>query len=146
MSWHMERHSQDRELISKYFDAHEFERELDSLPGIYGEPEGGLLLAYCDEVAAGCVAFKRLDERRCEMKRMFVDSKFQGKGVGKALGAEIVEKAGKAGYSTMLLDTSINQTEAMALYRSMGFTDADPYYDVPKELQGWLVFMLMDLR
>lgn len=145
VSWHMERHSQDIELINKYFDRCEFEEELSNLPGIYGGPEGALLLAYFGGKAAGCVALKRLDEETCEMKRMYVDSKVQGKGVGKALGAGIVEKAKDAGYSKMYLDTSINQTEAMTLYRSMGFIDTDPYYDVPKELRGWLIFMSLDL-
>ena len=104
VSWHMERHSQDTELINKYFDRCEFEEELSNLPGIYGGPEGALLLAYFGGKAAGCVALKRLDEKTCEMKRMYVDSKVQGKGVGRALGAGIVEKAKEAGYSKMYLD------------------------------------------
>jgi len=141
----MDHNSQDRELIDKYFDEQEFERELSNLPGIYTEPHGALLLAYLDGIAAGCVALKQLDQTTCEMKRMFVEREFQGRGIGRALGAGIVEKAREAGYSRMYLDTSINQPEAMTLYRSMGFTDTDPYYDVPKELQGWLIFMSLEL-
>lgn len=46
-----------------------------------------------------------------------------------------------AGYRTMLLDTSIRQAEAQALYRRLGFRDVAPYYDLSAALRDWLVFM-----
>jgi ribosomal protein S18 acetylase RimI-like enzyme len=45
----------------------------------------------------------------------------------------------------MLLDTSIRQTEAQALYRGFGFRDIEPYYDLPDDLRNWLVFMELRL-
>lgn len=41
----------------------------------------------------------------------------------------------------MLLDTSIRQAEAQALYRRLGFRDVAPYYELPEELRHWLVLM-----
>lgn len=145
VSWHLERHARDVELINKYFDRNEFEEELRTLPGIYREPEGSLLLAYQDDIPAGCVALKPIDDSCCEMKRMFVFTQFHGKGIGKALGRAIVEKARTAGYSRMYLDTSVNQAEAQTLYRSLGFAQTKPYYELPPELERWLVFMRLDL-
>lgn len=41
----------------------------------------------------------------------------------------------------MWLDTSVRQTEAQNLYRSMGFETVDAYSDLPPGLDHWLVFM-----
>ena len=45
----------------------------------------------------------------------------------------------------MFLDTSIGQHEALGLYRSLGFVDVEPYYEVAAGLRDWLVFMRLDL-
>jgi ribosomal protein S18 acetylase RimI-like enzyme len=74
-----------------------------------------------------------------------VDPRFHGKGVGKALGERVIADARGAGYRAMRLDTSIRQAEAIGLYRRLGFRDIDAYYHIPAEMQGWLVFMQLDL-
>ena len=146
VAWHRGRHGDDLALIDRYFDAAAFEAELASLPGKYAPPGGRLLLATYEGRGAGCVALRRIDERACEMKRMYVDAGLHGKGIGRALGAAIVAEARAAGYRTMYLDTSIRQHEAQALYRSLGFGEIEPYYDVTPELRDWLVFMELPLR
>ena len=45
----------------------------------------------------------------------------------------------------MYLDTSSRQTEAISLYRGLGFEEVDPNYDVPEAMRGWLVFFRMEL-
>ncbi len=45
----------------------------------------------------------------------------------------------------MHLDTSIEQHEAIALYRSLGFEEVGPYYAVPEAMRDWLVFFRLDL-
>ena len=45
----------------------------------------------------------------------------------------------------MYLDTSIRQAEALSLYRSLGFTEVEPYYDTPPPLRDWLVFLRLAL-
>ena len=76
---------------------------------------------------------------------MYVDERLRGQGVGFALSARILADAQALGYRRMRLDTSIRQAEALGLYRRMGFTEIEPYYDVAEELRGWLVFMELDL-
>jgi GNAT superfamily N-acetyltransferase len=145
VAWHRERHVQDAHLIDAYFDAGAFEDELATLPGDYAAPEGALLLALYEGVAAGCVALRRLDTAACEMKRMFVYPRFRGKGLGRALGEAIVREARSTGYSMMRLDTSVRQVEAQQLYAKLGFRTIDPYYDLPPALRNWLVFMELAL-
>ncbi len=145
VAWHRERHHQHLDLIDQYFDADAFEHELATLPGKYAPPEGRLLLATYAGQSAGCVALREIDRQTCEMKRMFVYTQFQGKGVGRALSEALIGEARAAGYSRMRLDTGIKQIEAQRLYQSLGFQTIDPYYQVPGDLEGWLVFMELAL-
>ena len=131
--------------MAAYFDDAAFERELADLDVRYAPPGGGLLLGRLNGAPVGCVALHRLDEHTCEMKRMFVRPEAQHHGIGGALARAVVALAVEAGYRTMVLDTSVRQREAAALYRGLGFVDVPPYYDVPEPLANWLVFMRLDL-
>ena len=146
IQWHRRRHTQDIRLIDQYFDAAAFDEELRTLPGAYVPPKGQLLLASADGVAAGCVALREVDATSCEMKRMFVYERFHGQGIGRALAAEIIEHARRLGYQRMLLDTSIRQDEAKALYSGLGFKVIAPYYELAEEMRNWLVFMELRLQ
>ena len=145
VSWHRQRHTEDIALIDGYFDAKAFEAELATLPGKYTPPAGRLLLALSDKDPAGCVALRKIDAHSCEMKRMFVYRQYHGMGVGRMLAKAIIDEAKKIGYGSMKLDTSIRQIEAQGLYRSLGFTKTAPYYELPKKLEDWLVFMELKL-
>jgi putative acetyltransferase len=142
VAWHRERHVEDHQLIDSYFDEAAFEAELAGLPGSYRP----LLLALCDEEPAGCVALRRLGHDDCEMKRMYVDGRFRGRGVGRALTERLLADARALGYRRMRLDTSVRQTEALALYERFGFTPIEPYYELAPEMRDWLVFRELDLR
>jgi putative acetyltransferase len=145
LAWHRERHTEDLALIEAYFDEAGWEREVNGLPGPYAPPDGALLIAREAEVALGCVALKRLDEESCEMKRMFVAPMARGGGAGRALADAVLARARAVGYRRMYLDTSIRQTEAITLYRSLGFEEVPAYYDVPDAMDGWLTFFRLDL-
>src|SRR4051812_47511134 len=62
-----------------------FAAELAGLPGAYAPPRGRLFLASAGGRAAGCGAFRSIDERVCEMKRLFVRPGNQGQGLGRML-------------------------------------------------------------
>jgi GNAT superfamily N-acetyltransferase len=145
IAWHRARHQQDLALTDAYFDPVAFEAELAGLPGKYGPPRGRLLLATVDDRPAGCVALREIDRDRCEMKRMFVYPDWHGRGIGRALADGIIADGRRLGYRSMLLDTSIRQAEALALYRQLGFREIEPYYELPDDLRRWLVFMALPL-
>jgi len=116
------------------------EEELAALPGSYAEPAGAVLLAFKSETPAGCVALKplRLDqpaslnERACEMKRLWVRPTQQGTGLGRQLAYAIVAVARDRGYTAMYLDTMPHSMPAaFRLYRSMGFAPVDRYNQNP---------------
>lgn len=108
-----------------------FHQELSHMADIYLPPEGALLLAEHDGKQAGCVGLRKIDGRRCEMKRLYVREKFRGKGIGKALCRRIILIGKRLGYEEMLLDTLSSMTGAQALYRALGFIMTEPYYHNP---------------
>ena len=120
-----------REFLGEHLGFQKFERELAALPGEYSRPEGELLIALEGDRAVGCVAVRRFDQNICEMKRLFVRAEARGEGTGRKLAERIIEEAGDIGYELMRLDTLDRLTEAMILYRSLGFRRIDPYYQNP---------------
>jgi ribosomal protein S18 acetylase RimI-like enzyme len=109
----------------------DFERELAGLPGEYASPAGALFLARDGAGAAGCVALRALDSRSAEMKRLYVRAQYRGAGLGRALAGAAIAAAREARYARMVLDTLPKMTEAIALYRALGFRPTGPYSPTP---------------
>jgi len=109
-----------------------FEQELAGLPGAYAPPSGRLLLARVADEAVGCVGLRALKPGICEMKRLWVEPGFGGRGLGRALADATIEAARQIGYRRMRLDTIPDRMPAAQhLYRSLGFVEIPPYYHNP---------------
>jgi ribosomal protein S18 acetylase RimI-like enzyme len=120
-----------------------FDKELESLPGAYSPPTGRLLVAMRASEPAGCVGLRRLDERACEMKRLYVRPTMRGLGVGRLLVDRIIEDAHSIGYKQMRLDTVAPiMNDAIAIYRKRGFREIPPYCANP---EPGALYMQLDL-
>ena len=108
-----------------------FDEELAGLPGAYTPPTGRLLVAWDGDTPAGCIAFRRLGEGRCELKRLYVRPAFRGRGLGRLLAVRALEEAEAAGYEFAYLDTLPSMAEVIALYRAIGFAPTEPYCHNP---------------
>ncbi len=110
----------------------DFEAELARLPGDYVAPRGTLLLALDGETVLGCVAVRSHDwTESAEMKRLYVRPAGRGHGLGRRLAVAAIDFARDVGYTRIRLDTLPTMTEAIALYESLGFRDADAYRHNP---------------
>lgn len=120
-----------------------FESELATLPGKYALPDGRLFLAFRGSNIAGCVALRKLDEKTCEMKRLFVRPAHQGLGLGVTLLRMVIAAARDIGYKRLRLDTyPPKMGKAVGIYEAHGFRQIGPYYDNPNPET---LFMELDL-
>lgn len=120
-----------------------FEEELANLPGKYVHPEGRILIGLIDKKIVGCVAVRKLEGTVCEMKRLYVKPETRGTGLGAKLAEQIIKIAQNLGYQTMRLDTLERLTDAMNLYKKLGFKKTEAYYKNP--LPG-VIYWELDLR
>ena len=125
-----------------YLDIQHYADEIRDLEAKYGWPEGRLYLALWEGEAAGCIALRRLDEQRCEMKRLYVRPAFRGHRIGDALVDRVIQDAKAIGYRHMLLDTLPFLESAIHMYRKRGFYEIPCYNESPMETT---IFMQYDL-
>lgn len=140
-----DRYADQFERINNYYGEEAFEQTLTQLSELHAPPKGLILLARIKGEPAGCVMYAPLDTKTCLMKRMFVAPQFRGFGVARALAKALLDGARLSGYAAMRLDTGPRQTEAVALYESLGFTHCEPQND---DGPYWpdKVYMICDLR
>jgi ribosomal protein S18 acetylase RimI-like enzyme len=110
-----------------------FSEELNDLRHMYGLPNGGIILCEIDDQFVACVAVRRIDDSRAELKRMYVQPQQQQKGIGSALLDHALVLARECGYKKIQLDTLSTMTPAMNLYLKNGFVEIPPYYHNPIE-------------
>ena len=125
-----------------YLAVQNYDEELAHLEIKYGHPYGRLYVAYYGEKLAGCVGLRKIDDKNCEMKRMYVRPEFRGKHIGDAMAKLVIADAKEIGYSHMLLDTFPFLKAAIQMYRGYGFYEIACYNDCP---MTDVVYMKLDL-
>ena len=88
---------------------------------------GAFFVLYVDDVPAAMGGWRRHGAEDAEIKRMFVRAQFQRQGLARLILHRIEESAAAAGVSRLVLETGFEQPEAIALYRSSGYVDVEPF-------------------
>ena len=97
-------------------------------PAEFAPPRGLFLVAYLDGRPVACGGWRvhpGPDGPEAELKRMYVSPAARGRGVARALLAELERTALAAGFDRIVLETGLAQPEAIALYLSSG------YHEIP---------------
>jgi GNAT superfamily N-acetyltransferase len=94
-------------------------------------PGGAFVVGYHEERPACCGGVKRLDDRRCEIKKMYVVPQLRGRGVARALLHELEDAARRMGYAIARLDTGPKQLSARGLYESEGYVEIPDFNGNP---------------
>jgi putative acetyltransferase len=91
------------------------------------QPRSGFLVARWQGEPIGCGAYRPLRDDIAEIKRMYVEPAFRGRGIGRKLLAALEQCARQAGYGRVWLETGTEQPEAMRLYQLSGYREIHKY-------------------
>ncbi len=90
-----------------------------------------------DEEPVGCGAIKAFDAGIMEIKRMYVKPELRGRGVAVAILQELEKWAAALGVKACILETGVNQPEAISLYKKCRYQIREnygPYAGVEKSI------------
>ena len=99
-----------------------FDKKLADLERFY--KNGAILVGYEDSEPIGCIAIKKVDQKKCEAKRLFVRPEYRGKGYSRIILNAMLKQGRELGYEEVVFKTkpSVMQT-AYKLYKRMGFEE-----------------------
>lgn len=98
---------------------------------------GCMWCLYDDDLLIGTVAVRNINiedksQKIAELKRMFVLNEYQGKGYGHLLLETAIPYSHEKGFDKILLDSRIEFSTAVHLYRKYGFVEIPAYNDNTK--------------
>jgi putative acetyltransferase len=80
-----------------------------------------VIVAYKNNMPAGCGAIKKFSEDTAEVKRMYVKEEYRGQGIAKQILSELETWAAALNFSYCVLETGKKQPEAIRLYQKSGY-------------------------
>ena len=123
----------------------EIETERLGMFASYHPPGGRFLVAYIDNVPAGCAAVVRRDVDIAELRRVFVRPQYRGAGLGAALVTAAIRVARDLGYRTLYLESHRSMHAAHRRYADAGFVRVPPLSNYPDYLRAVAVCMALQL-
>ena len=133
------------EIVEAYYEASAYETLLTRLPELHARPDGAIFAGFLDSAVQACGMTHRIDATNCEIKRVYVADTARGQGLGRQIFEAAMARARADGYTRMVLDTMRVLPEAIALYRTLGFTEAAPFYDLDPRFADQILFFGIDL-
>ncbi len=106
----------DKDLREREGDEHAFYAQYNKITMIKN-----VVVCYNDNTPVGCGAFKKFDDDKVEIKRMYVKPEFRGQGIAMKILSELEKWAAESGYSSTVLETGKRQPEAINLYKKAGY-------------------------
>lgn len=96
-----------------------------------------VIMAYDHTTPIACGAFRPVDEKSIEIKRMYTLPSYRNQGIGKRVLGELEQWARAEGFSVSILETGVNQPEAIAAYEKSGYhriPNFPPYVEVKESI------------
>lgn len=96
-----------------------------------------VILAYEGSVPVACGSYKRYDDERAELKRIYVSPALRSHGLGAQIVARLEEKAKRQGYRCCILETGAPLKAACHLYQKLGYRvipNYGQYTDMPNSI------------
>jgi GNAT superfamily N-acetyltransferase len=96
-------------------------------PADFAPPRGTFLVGYVGELPVATGGWRRIDVGSVEIKRMYVDPRWRGRGLSRQVLARLERLAADAGATRVVLETGLAQPEAMRLYETSGYARIDGF-------------------
>jgi GNAT superfamily N-acetyltransferase len=97
-------------------DEHDFYNQFNGIENL-----NHTIVAYQDEKAVGCGAFKQYDVDAVEVKRMYLKPEFRGSGIAGEILKALEIWAKELGNKRTVLETGTRQVEAVKFYHKSGY-------------------------
>jgi ribosomal protein S18 acetylase RimI-like enzyme len=91
-------------------------------------PHGSLMVASLDNKIVGVGCLGSLGEEIGHIPHVYVHPPFRGRGLGRKILENLIEKSREMGHKIIRLDTGWFMEAAQALYHSIDFKDISPYH------------------
>lgn len=106
----------DKDLAQKNGDTNDFFVQFNKIDQIKN-----VVVVYEIDQAVACGAMKEYDNNTMEIKRMFVPLEKRGKGFASKVLQELENWSNELGYNRCILETGNKMSEAIGLYKKMGY-------------------------
>lgn len=117
------------ELNRRFASGFDTTRAAPPEPGDFMPPAGVFLLVRAGGEVVGCGAVRSAGVDVAEIRRMWISPAMRGRGVGRALLAELESQSRRLGCRRVRLDTADELQEAKSLYSSAGYAEIPAYND-----------------
>ena len=116
-------------------------KDLDDIQRNYFDRRGVFLVTAADSQIIGTGAIRQMEEKVCELKRLFLLLEYQGKGMGYRMVMELLRAAREMKYEKIRLETApVHLKRATALYKRLGFYEIPRYHSThPNDIAMELV-------
>lgn len=118
-------------------DEHDFYNQFNNIDVIKHT-----VVAFENNEAVGCGAFKKFNDTSVEIKRMFTKPELRNSGVASSILLELESWAKEIGFDSAVLETGTRQIEAVSFYRKNGY-DMIPNYGQYENVLNSLCFKKM---
>jgi GNAT superfamily N-acetyltransferase len=93
----------------------------------FAPPQGIFVIGRDAGLPVACGGVRLVEANVGELKRMYVVPAARRRGIARALLDHLEHEARKLGATLLRLETGLHQPEALALYASAGYADAEPF-------------------
>ena len=110
-----------------FYEGQSLLQDIDEFQQTYFDNDGIFLVLTDDDQIIGTGAIRKIDDKICELKRVWLLFEYHGKGLGYRMIQELFAFAREKDYQRVRLETDRDyQSRAFVLYKRLGF------YEVPR--------------
>ena len=102
------------------------DKDLEDIETNYFRNNGYFAVLEAGGAIIGSYGIWRMKAEECELRKMYLDARHRGKGLGKMLLEHALRKAEELSYKVVCLETASVLVEAIALYEKYGFSPYQP--------------------